>query len=214
MLAVLLLLTDPRELLRALEDPEIDVRQAAAAELARRGEELRDALIDARRNATDLEVRGRLDDLLLRVRTEARIRGFQGGAPVEDLALSLKSDRFHGDGSFRLTLEVMNVGSSERTFPGLGAWDVDAPDYESRAHGAEAKLLIRKLFGHANLRRARRSDASGPAVPVRLRPGESTRYSRALHARDFASGDYELRVDYAALQEPLRSNVVRILIRK
>lgn len=210
MLAFLLLLSDPRELLRALEDPEIDVRQAAVAELHRRGEELWDALVDARRNATDLEVRGRLDELLRRLRTEARIRRFQGGAPVEDLALSLKSERFHGSGPFRLTLEVMNVGSSERTFPGVGAWDVDAPGHEIRAHGAEARLTVKNVVRPNGLARVRRSAAAGIALPVRLRPGESTRYTYALDARELASGDYELRADVGEL----RSNAVRILIRK
>jgi hypothetical protein len=210
MLALLLLLGDP---LQDLSSDDIEVRQAAAAVLYARGPE---ALLDARRRATDVEACARLDDLLRRRDVEERIRGFGGGNRVGGFGVSVRSDRFSGRGPFRLTVEVMNLAPSSQVFPGLGAWDLERPDEETRTHGADARVSVRKFAG-GGLRRTRWGSASGSAAqPVALRRGESTTYVYPLDLKGLPAGDYEVRVEVLALpdaEEPLRSNVVRLMLR-
>lgn len=219
MLALWLLLVDPADLLRDLSDVDIEVRQAAASELLRRGATLRRELVDARRDAPDVETRSRVDDILRRLDLEERIRGFGGGNRVSGFGMSLRSDRFHGRGPFRLTIEVMNLGPATQAFPGIGLWDVEHPDQETKTRGAEARLTVRKFIG-GGLRRTRWSPASGEAgTPVTLRPGESTTYEFLLDAKGWPAGDYDVRVEYFAAErlpgaeENLRSNSLRLLIR-
>lgn len=210
MTALLLLLGDP---LQDLASDDIEVRQAAGAALYRQGPE---ALRDARRRTTDLEACARLDDLLQRAETQERIRGFGGGNRVGGFGVAIRSDRFSGRGPFRLTVEVMNLGPSTQVFPGLGAWDVERPDEETRTQGADARVSVRKVFG-GGLRRTRWGVANGtPAAPVALRPGESTTYPYPLDLKGLPAGDYEVRVEVLALpeaEETLRSNVVRLMLR-
>src|SRR5688572_19148232 len=219
MLALWLLLVDPADLLRDLSSDDIEIRQVAAAELFRRGDALRKDLLDARRDASDVESRSRLDDILRRLDLEERIRGFGGDNRVSNFGLSLRSDRFHGRGVFRLTIEVMNLGPAAQAFPGLGLWDVERPDQETKIQGAEARLTVKKLIG-GGLRRTRWGPPSGEAgTPVRLRPGESTKYEYVLDAKALPAGDYDVRVEYFAAErlpgaeENLRSNSLRLMIR-
>ena len=222
MLSILLLLagSDPVDLLRGLSHDDIEVRQAAAAELYRRGPELRKELSEARRDAADVETRLRLDDLLRRLEVDERIRGFGGGPRVADFGLSLRIDRFAGRGPFRLSIEVMNVGSVERVFPGIALWDLEEPDQETRTPGADARVTVKKFIG-GGLRRTRWGRAPGGPVPaVALRPGESTSFEFDLEAKDLPAGDYDVRVEYFApgrlpdAEENLRSNTTRLMIRK
>ena len=219
MLSLWLLLVDPADLLRDLSDHDIEVRQAAAAELYRRGAELRKDLFDARRDAPDVETRSRLDDILRRLELEERIRGFGGDNRVSNFGLSLRSDRFHGRGVFRLTIEVMNLGPAAQAFPGIAVWDVERPDQETKTQGAEAKLTVRKFIG-GGLRRTRWGPPSGEAgTPVTLRPGESMKYDYVLDAKGLPAGDYDVRVEYFAAErlpgaeDNLRSNSLRLMIR-
>lgn len=209
MLALALLLVDPDELLRRLSVDDIEVRQAAAAGLSR------PELLDLRGRTEDVEIRGRLDDLLRRLEIEERIRFFGGGKRVSGFGLSLRSERFYGRGPFRLTVEVMNVGPSPQVFPGLGVWDLERPDEETRVQGADAKLSLRKVFG-GGLRRTRFGPASGgEKAPAVLRRGESIAYTYVLDTKGLPAGDYDVQVEYLALGEegPLRSNRVRLMIR-
>jgi hypothetical protein len=219
MLSLWLLLVDPADLLRDLAADDIEVRQAAAAELYRRGDEIRKELVDARRDAPDVETRSRVDDILRRLDLEERIRGFGGDNRVSNFGLSLRSDRFHGRGAFRLTVEVMNLGPAAQVFPGLALWDVEQPDQETRTPGAEARLTVKKFVG-GGLRRTRWGHPSGEAgTPVTLRPGESMKYAYILDAKALPAGDYEVRVEYFAperipgAEENLRSNSLRLMIR-
>lgn len=219
MLALLLLMAgDPAGLLRDLSDDDIEVRQAAEAELFRGGEELRKDLIEARRDA-NIEARARLDELLRRLDVEERIRGFGGANRVSGFGMSLRCDRFFGRGPFRLRIEVMNLEPASQVFPGLGLWDVERPDEETRTHGADARVTA-KTFSGGGFRRTRWSHASAdPARPVSLRPGESTSFEYVLDARTLPAGDYDVRVEYYAperipgAEENLRSNSVRLMIR-
>lgn len=218
MIAFLLLLGgDPADLLRDLSDDDIEVRQAAEAELFRRGEGLRKDLIEARRDA-NIETRSRLDELLRRLDVEERIRGFGGANRVSGFGMSLRSDRFFGRGPFRLTVEVMNVGSSAETFPGIGLWDLERPDEETKTHGADARVKVSRFVG-GGFRRTRWGHGSGAGTPVALRPGESTTIEYVLDAKPLPAGDYEVRVEYYAperipgAEENLRSNGVRLMVR-
>jgi hypothetical protein len=213
MLLLCLFLAD---LLRDLSHDDVEVRQAAAAELYRRGPGLRKELSEARRDAADVETRLRLDDLLRRLEVDERIRGFGGGPRVADFGLSLRIDRFAGRGPFRLTMEVMNVGSAERVFPGIAAWDLEEPDQETRTPGADARVTVKKFIG-GGIRRTRWGRAPGaPVAAVALRPGESATFDFILEAKDLPAGDYDIKVDCFAsgAEEPLRSNGVRMTIRK
>jgi hypothetical protein len=220
MLSLWLCLVDPADLLRDLAADDIEVRQAAAAELYRRGGELREEIVDARRDAVNLEARSRLDDLLRRLDVEERIAGFGGDNRVSELGLSLRSDRFYGSGPFRLAIEVMNVGPVDQVFPGIGLWDLEQPDQETKTQGAEARVTVKKFIG-GGLRRTRWGHPSGEAgTPVTLRPGESTKYEYLLDAKTLPPGDYDVRVEYFAAEripgaeENLRSNAVRLMVRQ
>ena len=202
MLLLLLLGSDVAGLLQGLGNDDIQTRDAATEALYHLGP--RKELREARDSARDPEVRGRLDDLLARLAVDDRIQAFGGGERVGGWGMSLRTDRFHGRGPYRLTVEVMNVGKETRMFDGLGTWDVEGPDEDSRVD-ADARVSVRAVFRHG-LRKSRWGRPQGrPATPVLLRPGESVAYTYVI--KDLPRGDYEVRVDAG----PLRSNPVRLM---
>lgn len=208
MLALALLLAgDMAELLRRLSADDIELRQAAAAGLSR------PELLDLRGRTEDVEIRGRLDDLLRRLDVEERIRFFGGGNRVSGFGLSLRSERFHGRGPFRLTVEVMNCGPVARVFPGLALWDLERPDERTSTPGAEARVSVKRFAGGGGFPRTRWGRAGAAGAPVRLRPGESTSYTYLLETKGLPAGDYDVQVEYLALGESLRSNRVRLMPR-
>jgi hypothetical protein len=208
-------------LLCRLSDDSIVVREGAAAELYRRGEDLRGFLVDAREAAADPEVRERLLGILRRLDAAGRIRDFGGGNRVGGFGASLRSDRFFGSGPFRLQLEIMNLGASEQELPPIATWEQDLPDQEVRSTGAQARVQVKKFISTPGLRRTTwRSGDGAPAASVPLRPGECAHVDLLLDAKSFPTGDYEVTVEYFArdripgAQENLRSNAVRLMIRK
>src|SRR6185436_11739486 len=117
-MSLLLAWKTPAELVRDLHDDSIRIRERAEAELYRQGEDVRGVLIDARDRGPDPETRARAREILRRLDADQRIRWFGGANRVAGFAASLRSDRFFGSGPFRLTMEVMNVGSKDLEFPG------------------------------------------------------------------------------------------------
>ena len=218
--AFLLDWSDPAGLVRDLADDSIVIRERAASELYRRGEELRPFLMDACDAEGDLEVRGRLAGVLRRLDADERIRWFGGLNRVCGFAANLRSDRWYGSGPFRFTLEIMNVGPSTQLFPGIGAWEAEMPEQEFRTIGAEAKISVRKFIGSGGLRRNSWRPADGIRTPVWLRPGECARFEYSLDAKDLPAGDYQVTVEYQAHQlipdadERLRTNTVRLTVRR
>lgn len=211
----------PADLVRDLSDESIEIRERAEAELYRRGEDVRGVLIDARDRAADLEVRARAREILRRLDADQRIRYFGGFNRVGGFAASLRCDRFFGSGPFRLTLEVMNVGSKDLEFPGLGTWDAELPDQDLRTTGAEARVSIRRFIGSGGLRRTSwRSAEIGCRTPASLRPGDTVRYEYVIEGRTLPPGDYQVSVEYFARDlvegaaENLRSNTVSLTVRK
>jgi hypothetical protein len=212
---------EPTTLLRQLSNDSIAVRERAAAELYRRGEELRGFLLDAREAATDLEVRERLQGILRRLDVDDRIRCFGGGNRVGGFGASLRSDRFFGAGPFRLELEIMNLGPAEQELPGIAAWEQDFPDEEVRSTGAQARVQVKKFISLPGLRRTTwKSGDVAPAAPYLLRPGERAHVDLVIDAKSFPAGDYDVTVEYFArdripgAEENLRTNAVRLMIRK
>ena len=218
--AFLLDWSDPRDLVRDLADDSIVVRERAASELYRRGEELRPFLMDAWDAEADLEIRGRLLGVLRRLDADARIRGFGGFNRVCGFAANLRSDRWYGSGPFRFTLEIMNVGTRDQLFPGIGAWDTELPDQEIRTTGSEAKFLVRKFIGSGGLKRTSWQSAHVGRTPVWLRPGECARFEYVLDAKPLPAGEYQVSVEYQAhdvlddAEERLKTNTVRLTVRK
>jgi hypothetical protein len=211
---------DPSALLRELSDEAIAVRERAASELYRRGEELRGFLIDARESAAELEVRERLQGILRRLDADERIREFGGGNRVRGFGASLRSDGFFGCGPFRLQLDIMNLGSSDRELPGIADWEQDLPEQELRLTGAQARVQVKKFIASPALRRTSWRNGKGPAGSRLLHPGECARFEFVLDAKAFPPGDYDVSVEYfardliAGAEENLRTNVVRLMIRK
>ena len=219
-MSLLLAWKTPAELVRDLSDDSIQVRERAAAELYRQGEDVRGALIDARDRGRDSETRARAKEVLRRLDADERIRWFGGSNRVAGFAASLRSDRFFGSGPFHVTIEVMNVGPKDLEFPGLATWDADLPDQEIRRTGADARVALRRI-GAAGLRRTTwRSGETGIRTPVVLRPGDTVRYEHLIEARSIPAGDYQVSVDYFApnlipdTDEFLRTNSVTLMIRK
>jgi hypothetical protein len=212
---------DPSTLIHELSDDAIWVRERAASELFRRGRELRGFLIEALASASELEVRERLEGVLRRMDVDDRIRDFGGGRRVAGFGASLRSDRFFGSGPFRLQLEIMNLGATDRELPRIAIWEQDFPDQEWRRSGAQARIQAKKLLASPGLRRTtwRRGDGAA-AAPQLLRPGEGARYDVVLDAASFPAGDYDVSIEYFARDwipgalESLRSNSVRLMIRK
>jgi len=218
--SVLLAWKTPAELVRDLSDDAIEIRERAAAELYRQGEEVRGVLVDARDRGADSETRARAGEILRRLDADERIRGFGGANRVAGFAASLRSDRFFGSGPFRLTLEVMNVGAKDLEFPGLATWDVELPDQELRQNGAEARVTVRKI-GTVGLRRTTwRSGEPGIRSATHLRPGETVRFETVIEANTLAAGDYQVSVEYFArdllpgADDQLRTNPVTLMVRK
>src|SRR5262245_51239556 len=133
--AFLLDWSNPADLVRDLSDDSIVVRERAASELYRRGEELRPFLQETLEVEADPEIRGRLNGVVRRLDADGRIRDFGGSHRVCGFAAQLRSDRWYGSGPFRFTLEIMNVDSKDQVFPGIGGWDAEMPDQEVRTTG-------------------------------------------------------------------------------
>jgi hypothetical protein len=219
--ALLLDWSDPAGFVRDLADDAIAVRERAESELYRRGESIRPLLLDSLDAAPDPEVRARLRGLLARLDADDRIRWFGGHNRVCGFAAQLRSDRWYGSGPFRLTIEIMNVGSKDAVFPGIGTWDLETPDQESRATGTDAKIVVKKFIGHSGIRRTtwRPHDESARRA-VLLRPGDVVRYESVVEAKTIPDGDYQISVEYYApdhlpgAEERLRTNTVRVTVRK
>jgi len=210
----------PVELVRDLADDAIEIRERADTELHRQGEEVRGVLIDARDRGPDPETRARAGELLRRLDADARIRWFGGSNRVAGFAASLRSDRFYGSGPFRLTLEVMNVGTKDLEFPGLATWDVEFPDQDLRQAGAEARGTVRKI-GAVGLRRTTwRTDEAALRRATLLRPGDTVRFETEIEARSLAAGDYQVSIEYFArdllpdADDNLRTNPITLMVRK
>jgi hypothetical protein len=218
--AFLLDWSDPTDLVRDLADDSIVVRERAASELYRRGEELRPFLRETLDVEADPETRERLIGVLRRLDADERIRDFGGSNRVCGFAAQLRSDRWFGSGPFRFTLEIMNVGARDQVFPGLGAWDAEMPDQEVRTTGSEAKIFVRKFIGSGGFRKSSWRSADAQRTPVWLRPGECVRFEYVVDAKSLPSGEYQVTVEYQALdlipdaEERLRTNVVRLTVRK
>ena len=210
----------PADLVRDLSDDSIQIRERAAAELYRQGEDVRGVLIDARDRGADSETRARAGTILRRLDAEDRIRWFGGSNRVAGFAASLRTDRFFGSGPFRITVEIMNVGTKDLEFPGLALWDADLPDQELRQTGADARITVRR-FGATGLRRTTwRSGETGVRTPTVLRPGDTVRYETTIEARSLPAGDYQVSVEYLArdrlfdADDNLRTNSVTLMVRK
>lgn len=222
-LAVTILLAwkHPPELLRDLSDDSIEIRERATAELYRLGEDIRGLLIEAHDAAGDVEVRSRLKAILRRLDADERIRNFGGANRVSGLAASLRVDRFFGPGPFRLSVDVMNVGSKDQDFPGIESWDVEFPDQELRSTRPEARLTVRRIGGSLGWRRTTwRSGACDAVTSTLLRPGECARFEVVIEARSLPPGDHQVSVEIFArdripgADENLRSNSVSLMVRK
>ena len=218
--AFLLDWNDPAALVRDLADDSIVVRERAASELYRRGEELRPFLMDACDAEVDPEVRERLAGVLRRLDADGRIREFGGWNRVCGFAAQLRSDRWYGSGPFRFTLEIMNVGGRDQLFPGIGTWDAELPDQELRTTGSEARIVVRKFIGSGEFRRITWRAVDEARTPVWLRPGECARYDYVLDAKPLPPGEYQVTVEYQAhdlipeADERLRTNTVRLTLRR
>jgi hypothetical protein len=221
LLAILLLAwKTPDELVRDLSDDSPRIRERAEAELYRQGQDVRGVLIDARDRGPDPETRSRAREILRRLDADERIRNFGGFNRVGGFAASIRTDRFFGSGPFRLTLEVMNMGSKDMDFPGLGTWDAELPDQDTRRTGSEARVTVRKI-GSIGLRRTTwGSGEIGTRTPTFLRPGDSVRFEYTLPAGSLPPGDYQVSVEYFArdlivdADDNLRTPSVTLMVRK
>ena len=218
---ILLRWEDPSTLLRTLSDDSIEARERAAADLYRRGEELRGFLTDAREAAAAPEVRERLGGILRRLDADERIRGFGGGNRVAGFGASLRSDRFFGSGPFLLRLEIMNLGASDQELPGVATWEQQFPDQQLCRDGAEARIEVKRFIGAHGLRRTTWTHGGRAAAALHLlRPGERAIFEFKLDAGSLTAGDYDITVEYFArdlipgAEENLRTNVVRVMVRK
>lgn len=210
----------PADLVRDLSDDSIQIRERAAAELYRQGEEVRGVLIDARDRGADSETRARAKDILRRLDADDRIRWFGGSNRVAGFAASLRADRFFGSGPFRITVEIMNVGTKDQEFPGLALWDSELPDRELRQTGADARITVRR-FGATGLRPTTWCLGDrGVRTPTVLKPGDSVRYETTIEARSLPAGDYQVSVEYFARErlfdadDNLRTNSATLMVRK
>ena len=221
LVACILVWNDPAGLLPELSSDSIERRERAADELLRRGREIRPFLMDSLQETADPEARARLADVLRRLDVDDRIRWFGGHNRVAGFGASLRSDRFFGSGPFRLTLEIMNLTTKTQVLPEIRGWDAEFPDQETKAAGSEARVTLRKFAGSTGLRRTTWRPADGSSRPdLVIRPGDCARFEYVIDAKSIPPGDYDVAVEYDAAtlipgaEESLRSNTVRLMIRK
>lgn len=213
--------SDPAGLLPGLSSDSIDYRERAAFELFRRGRDARPFLQDSLLESADPEVRARIEDVLRRIEADDRIRWFGGWNRVAGFGANLRSDRFFGSGPFRMTLEIMNVTTRDQVLPEIRGWDAEFPDQEIRNAWSEAKISVKKFIGSSGLRRTSWKSPDGvPRADLVLRPGDCARFEYVIDAKSIPAGDYDVTVEYYAAtlipgaEEALRSNTVRLMIRK
>jgi hypothetical protein len=203
------------ELLAALGNDSIQVREEAASRLVRLGTAVEPALEKARRETADPEVAARVGDVLVRIHREVRLRGFSGGAAVDGLSACLKSREDRQKGVLRLTLEVMNVGTGARDLALVDTWNSRLPGKIDSSSAAQAGLAVLQISGERPKRISLTSAGAGDPVlrTVRLLPGESRTFEQTLDLRQLAPGEYALHAEYFAkkllrAEGDLRSNTV------
>jgi hypothetical protein len=219
--AIFLEWNDAGGLVRDLSDDSIAVRERAAGQLYRGGEGFRAVLLEAQETAADPETRARLAGLLRRLDADARIREFGGGNRVGGFGAALTADRFFGAGPFRLSVDIMNLGSKDQVLAGIGSWDLELPDQDLRSTGSEARVGVRRFAGATGLRRTSWRPGGGSGrTSVLLRPGDCARFEYVLDAKSLPAGDYQVGIEYFARDlmpgedENLRSNTLHLMIRK
>jgi len=201
------------ELISALEDDSIEVRDAAESDLVRLGEAARAPLERARREASIVEVSARIDDILTRIELDRRRRGFAGGAAVGGLSAGLRVREDKLKSKLRLTLEVMNVEPASRDLALVDTWNSRLPGVSSTSSAAQAGFVVLQISGERPQRIQLRCAGAGDPmrITVRLQPGESRTFERVLDLKELAAGHYAVHAEYYATKllgsaEDVRSN--------
>jgi hypothetical protein len=134
------------ELVSALDDESIEVREKAAAGLVALGEPALPALRSALEKTRDAETRGRIEDVLHRLETGRRRREFRGGEAAGGLCAALRL-REEDPSTLRVQVEFMNVGEERRSFAPIRWWNLRVPGDGFVSNLSEALLEVKSLSG-------------------------------------------------------------------
>jgi hypothetical protein len=209
------------ELLRALGDDAVEVREKASAELFALGEPARSALEKAGRDATSAEIRGRLQDVLRRLDADKRRREFKGGKVLDDLGARLTITQDKEARLLIVSFEVMNLGAIDKKLVPLRDWNLHLPHYSNSYSGAEGEIRIEQLKGDAGEGRYSSRLGCGPE-PVRevlfLKPGECRTFKHSVNISSLAAGEHQVKVRFfkrhSGTPENLESNPQTFTVEK
>jgi hypothetical protein len=206
-----------RDLVQALGDDSIEVREKAADDLSSMGESARTPLEVSLRSTQSPEVRARIGEVLARIDQEKRRREYRGGAPVGGLGATLRRVRGEPGGAAVFELEIVNLGPGDHPFFGVESWNFSWPDETEGSTAAEGALEVRRRGGPEA--RSRTVSLDCVAEPCRTRellgPGRSRTFQVKLDTSALGKGDFEVRAVYYAkkllgAEENLASNALRL----
>lgn len=224
LLGLLLLQAEPplSGLVERLGDDAIDVREKATAEILALGEGHRPALEKALKEATAPEIAARLRAILGKFDTDRRRREFKGGTIVEDLGATLTCTYDADLRQLSVTLELTNLGTTDRPVVAIDSWDVSLPRTSSSSSSSEAQITVKQLTGGSLGGRfsSRMACGSSPnRAPLILKPGERKAFKNVVDAGALTAGEYEVKAKFyakrlAGLPEDVESNALKFEIPK
>jgi hypothetical protein len=206
-----------RELVQALGDDSIEVREKASEELSSLGESAILPLREASRTTPSPEVRARIGEVLSRIDQEKRRRDYRGGTPVGGLGATLRWAQGEPGGAAVLELEIVNLAREDRPFFAAESWDTSWPDETEGSTASEGALRVRRRDGQEP--RSRTVSLDCVAEPCRTREvlgsGRSRTFRLKLDPSRLGKGEFEVRAVYYSkkllgAREDLTSNPLRL----
>lgn len=209
-------------LIERLGDDAIDVREKATADLLSLGEAQRPAIEKALKESTVPEVAARLRAILAKFDMDRRRREFKGGTIVEDLGATMTCTYDADLRQLSVTLELTNLGTTDRPIVAVDSWDVALPRNSSSSSSSEAQVQVTQLTGGGLGGRfsSRMSCGSSPSRPqLILRPGERKVFKTIVDAGLLTAGEHEVKAKFYAKRllghsDDLESNAVKFEVKK
>jgi len=206
-----------RDLVQALGDDSIEVREKASDELSALGEWAILPLRESSRTTPSPEIRARIGEVLARIEREKRRRDYRGGSAVAGLGATLRWSKGEPGGAAVLELEIVNLSSEDRPFFAIESWDTSWPDETQGTTASEGALEVRRRDGRSPLSRSVSLDCVPEPRRTRevLSPGASRTFRVKLDTSGLGKGDFEVRAVYSSkkllgAKEDLTSNPLRL----
>jgi hypothetical protein len=208
-------------LIQKLGDDDAAVREKATADLIKLGEGRRPDLEKALKEATAPEIAARLRSVLARFDVDRRRREFKGGFIVDDLGATLTCDYDPKARQLAVSVEVTNLGTTDRTIVPINSWNLSLPGMTSSSSNSEGQIQVRQLVREP-LRGGRFSSriSCGPSpvrTPLILRPGERKVFKHTVDTTGLAAGEHEVQAKFfgkrlSGMSDDLESNAQKFQV--